>query len=395
MSSAVQLLNDLFAVQIHGESGDFSPVHKTNVRELQRGDRLVLLLAPQDVSVIRIKRPPLSHADMAQATPALLKDALDMDPNTVSCLLSQRSSVENGSAYGFVSLCDEKWINYVKQSLLSLQCKDVDIFPFFELIPSASGKCNFVVDFDELDAIAWRCGEYVGGGSSQIKESGVDHINDFCCSIAKIHGYGPEDVNILSTKLQNEFLQENWIGVTIQSLVESAVKGNEFDESLNFMGAKRISARSVSWQRFVPSRFLLVLILFVLIESFLAIFQRYQLQSQTELLTSAMFAAITGRDGEDAVSMGEEISLLPRAIRSIRYAKGENSDDDFNALLRVFTDSRSGIAPHQLRQISYKNSELFITADPKATFSLDPVKFPLYTVTKMRDGLWKISGSTP
>ena len=390
-ASTVKILNDFFAVQLHNGSDELNPVNKISVRDLRRDDRLVVLIAPQDVSVIRVRRPPLSHSDMLHATPALLKDALDIDTNAVISLMSRRSFVENGVAYGYISLCDQIWINYVKQYLLGLQCKNIDIFPFFEIIPSAKDKCNFLIDFDDLDCIAWRCGEHVGGGSAQLKNAGVDHANEFCGNIAKIHGFGPTEANIWSTILEHELLPVNWTGVKIKSLVENAVDGNKFDEALNFMGVKKLSIGINSWERYTPNRFLLFLILFVFIESVLVMYQHYRLQGQSKILTSALFEAIIGKERSNLNLMGEESALLHRAIRNIRYAKGENSDDDFDSLLRVAADSKNATLQNQLRQISYKNSALLITADPKATLFLDSNKFPSYTLNKVKDGVWKIS----
>ena len=109
--------------------------------------RVVLLLAAADVTLLRVKMPPLSPAKLQLALPNLLEDQILGDP--ADCVLAA-AAVQDGDGRRAVAVAQRAWLAGVVQALQALGARSVAALPAQLCLPLPVGGAAAAIEPDEV-----------------------------------------------------------------------------------------------------------------------------------------------------------------------------------------------------------------------------------------------------
>jgi general secretion pathway protein L len=100
-----------------------------------KSQRVVLLLAASDVTLLRVKVPPLSAARLKAALPNLVEDQLITDPS--DCVV-----VAGGLSEGLrtVAVVQRAWLDLLTKTLIAIGARQIAVLPAQLCLPYKTGE---------------------------------------------------------------------------------------------------------------------------------------------------------------------------------------------------------------------------------------------------------------
>lgn len=128
--------------------------------------RVVLLLAAADVTLLRVKIPPLSSARLKQALPGLVEDQILGDP--LDCVLLAAPSTPVGvgqDGMRTVAVVQRAWLEVLVKALLAQGARSIKALPAQLCLPLAPGCVAAAISGDENNLeLTLRQSQYEGYG---------------------------------------------------------------------------------------------------------------------------------------------------------------------------------------------------------------------------------------
>jgi general secretion pathway protein L len=109
--------------------------------------RVVLLLSAADVTLLRVKMPPLSPSKLQQALPNLVEEQILGDP--ADCVLAA-SSVQDGDGQRAVAVAQRAWLAAIVQVLQGLGAHGIAVLPAQLCLPLAPGGAAAAIEADDV-----------------------------------------------------------------------------------------------------------------------------------------------------------------------------------------------------------------------------------------------------
>ncbi len=340
-----------------------------------RAQRVVLLLAASDVTLLRVKMPPLTGARLKAALPNLVEDQLMSDP--AECIVVAGDMHEGVRT---VAVVQRAWMEILSRTLQGLGARNVSALPAQLCLPLAGGAASAAVGERGSDAdIAVRLGEQDGIGLSIAADQ-------------------PESVAFEVMQTVNAVVPQGQITLYVpQSRVV------DYKESLNIAPPlqERIAIHADNWQRWIagaaksaidlmsglgaatgprfnwkPWRWPLALLAAVLLVNIIGLNVDWlRMKREASVLSTGMIQTYRSAFPKETVII-DPLAQLRQKLAAAQRESGQVAPDDFVALAAAVGEAlaSAGKSGTVVAGVEYHDRSLTVKLKPDANVSLDQVK---------------------
>jgi general secretion pathway protein L len=333
-----------FAVVSHGSTierqgtASMSELSATAVKS----QHVVLLLAASDVTVLRVKVPPLSSARLKAALPNLVEDQLITDP--ADCVV-----VAGGVSDGLrtVAVVQRAWFDNLAKTFIALGVRHITALPAQLCLPFEPGQLGSVTAaIDEWGAeqnagidMTLRLSEHDGIGLAIMQEQNESAasaaLRTLCAVIpeAQITLYVPQSSVRACQEAVNETIAlskrinvsaDNWprwiAGANVTTL--------DLMAGLGLGAGPKLDWRAWRWPLALAAALLLVNIGALNIEW-------WRMKSEANALRETMIQIYKSAYPKESVII-DPIAQMQQKIASARHNSGLAAPDDFTAITAAF-----------------------------------------------------------
>ena len=363
--------------------------------------RIVVLLAASDVTLLHLKLPPLSANRLRAALPNLIEDQLISDP--AECVV-----VAGGSQGGLrtVAVVQRGWLQILLQTLNNLGARQIVALPSQLCLPLPSGGVAaaitpFGAEFD----LTLRFSEQDGLGlpllPDDLDAAPQDAIQTICAIVpsAPVALYVPQD-QVPAYQQAVELLLPLDQRVTVYADNWLRWIAGTRTTTLNLMtGLGVAGSPGLDWRRW---RWPVVLGMFLLLLNIGALnFEWWRLSREaTQLRTSMVQIYKTAYPKETVIV--DPAAQMRQKIAAAQHDAGQAAPDDFVALAAGFaaawanvqtTAGASGSKP-ALASLEYKERSLLVKPKAQPEVPLTQMKAALarqnLSLAQSAPGIWQI-----
>lgn len=361
---------------------------------VKRAQRVVLLLAASDVTLLRVKVPPMSAARLKAALPNLVEDQLMSDP--ADCVVVAGEVRDDMRTVGVVS---RKWLEILHKTVLALGARNIAALPSQLCLPYQPDIISAVATEQGADtAVAIRLSEQEGIGLSILPDQPESAAFEVMQSISALVPHGAIALYVPSTRLR------------------------DYEESLRIAPAlnERIALHSDSWQRWIdgadratldlmaglgaagpkldwrPWRWPLALAAALLATHVIGLNVDWlRMKREAEALRNGMVQSYRAAFPKETVII-DPLAQLRQKMATARRESGQLAPDDFLALSAAFGEawaaSGQGAAP--VASLEYRDRALTVKLKPGSNASIDKLESALaarnLSVSQAGAGVWQI-----
>jgi general secretion pathway protein L len=164
-----------------------------------RAQRVVLLLSASDVTLLRVKVPPMSVPRMRAALPNLVEDSLMTDP--ADCVIVPGGMHDDLRT---VAVADRGWIELLHKSLTALGARKISALPSQLCLPVPDGTVVAAVmeQGDDIE-VAMRLAPQDGMGLSILPDQPETAAFEVLQSISTVVPHAPVTLYVPQTRLRD------------------------------------------------------------------------------------------------------------------------------------------------------------------------------------------------
>jgi len=360
----------------------------------KRAQRVVLLLAANDVTLLRVKVPPMSAARLKAALPNLVEDQLMSDP--ADCVVVAGETRDDLRTVGVVA---RGWLEILHKTLLTLGARNIAAVPSQLCLPYQAGSVSAVATEQGSDiSVAIRLSEQEGVGLSILPDQPESAAFEVMQSISALAPQGQIALYVPPTRLR------------------------DYEESLHIAPAlnERIALHADSWQRWIegadrvtldlmsglgaagpkfdwrPWRWPLILAAAVLAVHVISLnIDWLRLKREAEALRNGMVQSYRSAFPKETVIV-DPLAQLRQKMAAARRDSGQLAPDDFLALSSSFGEawaaSGQGVAP--VASLEYRDRALTVKLKPGSNVSVERIESALaarnLSISQPSTGVWQI-----
>lgn len=340
-----------------------------------RAQRVVVLLAASDVTLLRIKVPPLSPARLKAALPNLIEDHLMSDP--ADCVVVAGASVDGLRT---VAVVQRGWLEIVSKTLTSLGARRMSAVPAQLCLPHEADAASAAITEQGTDIdVAVRLSEQDGIGlpitADQPELAPVEVIQSLCAVVphARITLYVPqakvrdyqETVGAVPALDERITLHaDNW-----PRWIAGAEK-NPLDLMAGFGMA---SGPSFNWR---PWRWPLGLAAAILVINAAALnIDWLRAKRESDALRMTMVQIYKSAYPKETVIV-DPLAQMRQKLAAAQRESGQVAPDDFVALAAAFGEAwgSAGQSPQSIAGIEYRERSLSVKLKPGINVSLEQMQ---------------------
>jgi len=340
--------------------------------------RVVLLLAASDVTILRMQVPPLSPARLKAALPNLVEDRLISD--TSDCVV-----VAGGTHDGMrtIAVMQRVWLDKLTNVLISLGARHISAVPAQLCLPYPGEQPGSVtaaiLDRKEADQnividMTLRLSEQEGiglaitpatnqGGEAEQNRSAVQ-----------------EAIQTLSTVVPQTtvtlYVPQPWVRAYQEIVNESVESGKHISVSADswshwiagagtatldlMQGLDKATVRKIDWQ---PWRWPLALAAAVLLVNAAALnVSWWKMKSESRTLRAAMIQIYKSAYPKESVII-DPIAQMQQKIAIAKHNSGQTAPDDFTAITATLGQAWTAVAgkPGAITAIKYHDRSLSVS----------------------------------
>ncbi len=361
---------------------------------VKRAQRVVLLLAAADVTLLRVQVPPLSATRLRAALPNLVEDQLMSDP--AECAVVAGESVDGLRTVGVVQ---RGWLELLNRSLQTMGARSVAALPAQLCLPWQADMVHAAVSEQGMDAeVAARLGAQEGIGLSVAAEQQEALAFEVIQSLVAVVPQAPltlyvpqarerdyrESLHIVPGLEQRMTLQadswQRWIAGANQA-------------RLDLMGGLNAAGgRSFDWR---PWRWPLALAVAVVAVNAAALNVDWlRARREADALNAGMVQSYRNAYPKETVIV-DPVAQMRQKLAAARRESGQLAPDDFIALAAAFGQawSESGqSAP--LAGLEYHDRSLVVKPPPGSAEPGERLRNALaahnLVLTPQAGGAWQI-----
>jgi general secretion pathway protein L len=341
-----------------------------------RAQRVFLLLAASDVSLLRIRVPPMSAAKLKAALPNMVEDQLITDP--AECVV-----VAGGSSEGLrtVAVVQRAWLDSLIQTFRSYGARQIAALPAQLCLPYEDGLVSAAVTEHGIDIdVTLRLSEQDGIGLPIMPEqpefAPYEVIEALVAVVpqAPVMLYVPRSAVPAYQQVTKEVNAANQrINIAVDEWSYWIAGANRVALDLT-AGLGAASGPSLNWR---PWRWPLTLAALVLVVNVAALnFDWWRLKSDAAALRANMTQIYKAAYPNETVIM-DPVAQLRQKIATARRVSGQAAPDDFTALTAAFAEawassgraSAAGIAG-----LEYRDRSLYVRLKPDAQAPAEQIK---------------------
>lgn len=331
---------------------------------VQQAQRVLLLLAPGDVTLLRVKVPPMSAARLKAALPNLVEDELMSDP--ADCVLVAGDAHDGMRT---VAVVQRGWLEILQRTLLGLGARSIAALPSQLCLPHQPGAASAATIEHGTDiAIAVRLSEHEGLGLTIVADQPESGAFDAMQSLAAVVPNTPIALYVPATRMQ------------------------DYDESLRIapMLQERITLHADSWQRWIDGadrtaldlmsglgatgpgfdwhrwRWPLVLAIAVLAINLVALnIDWLRLKREAEALRAGMVQTYRAAFPKETVIV-DPLAQLRQKLNSAQRDAGQVAPNDFLAMTAALSEAWSSVGKGAAPVASLEYRERVLTVKLKS-----------------------------
>jgi general secretion pathway protein L len=333
--------------------------------QLAQVQRVVLLLAASDVTLLRMPVPPLSAARLKAALPALVEDRLITD--AADCVLVATPEV---SGMRSIAVIERDWLQAVVASVRALGARQIVALPLQLALPlPAQGAAATVTEMQQQIDLAVRVSAFEGMGLPMVPLATAEGWEVEVCRAllslaaqqqivlsvpaARVDAYRHAAQSLAQEGMQIRVEEENW-----QQLAHGADR-----IALDLMaGLEDAASKAVNWQRW---RWPLVLAACLLLLNVLALnWDWWRLKSEAGDTRAAMLRTYKNAFPADSVVI-DPLAQARQKIAIAQRRNGQAAPHDFIALAATMGEAwaampAAGDSAKAIAALSYRDATLSV-----------------------------------
>lgn len=347
--------------------------------QIAKAQRVVALLAASDVTLLRVKVPPLSPAKLKLVLPNLVEDMILGDP--AECVIVA-GKLSDGMRS--IAVVQRGWINHLGKLLHGYGARQITALPAQLCLPDQpdavhAAVCEHAAGIDltlrlaEHEGIGLACG--IGENSSAAQET-IRALTAITPA-AQITLYAPQTS---LAAYQNEIQNSGNTRITVSADNWTHWIAGAAVASLDLMAEQRgSSGPKVDWRAW---RWPLVLSAMVLLVNIAALnFDWLHLKRETDALRAAMFQTYRAAFPNESVII-DPLAQMQQKIAAARHSAGQASPDDFTAMIASFgeawsTTTASAAGAPEIAAFEYRDRRLLVRMKPGAAAPTQQMKAAL------------------
>jgi general secretion pathway protein L len=362
---------------------------------VKRAQRVVLLLAASDVTLLRVKMPPLSGAKLRAALPNLVEDRLMTDPD--ECVVV---AGEMHAGMRTVAVVSRSWLELLVRTLQALGARSIGAIPSQLCLPHQDGAATAAIAEHGVEAdIAIRLAEQDGIGLSIVADQPEALAFEVMQSLSAVVPAAPVVLYVPQTRVRDyqESLHiapalEQRItlhGDTWQRWVLGAGKaGVDLMTGLGGSGGPKFDWKPWRWPLIIGTAVLLVNVIGLNVDWL-------RLKREATALSNGMIQTYRSAFPKDPVVI-DPLAQLRQKMAGAQRDSGQLAPDDFVALAAAFseawTTTGQGTAP--IAGLEYRDRSLTVKLKQGSAASMEQLSSALasrnLSLTQPSVGVWQI-----
>lgn len=385
-----QLFQALPCDVVNLTTDEHTSLPNVNATDIKSNDRIILLLASPDVSVFKLKVPPLSAVNLELAAPALLEEALGTSFINCTTVICNELIENDGVRYASIAVSDKSWIDGIKVYFSTSKCKTINIFPLYEIIPKDVSKCSFLLNFDQSNSISWRSGITAGGGAQLFASQEGIRSSAYIDSVIRANQSQSKDVTIYSANISMSWSLHNTVSVRLITLVKNLISKNLETKPVDFYASRKSSSLKFNSKNIKFNKFSIFMLVLFIINLLLLYAQHWKLDSRRIALKSELIGQLSGKD-IDAVPLEKTSEkFIKNVMVQLRYADGANEDNDFVYLENSLASFLGNKEQSSITVINYKDNILYVTLPEAVDIKNSNIEYLKIRISKIKPGYWKL-----
>jgi general secretion pathway protein L len=353
--------------------------------------RVVLLLAASDVTLLRVKVPPLSAARLKAALPSLVEEQLIADP--ADCAMA---AAPQPDGLHTVAVVQRRWLEQLAGSLAALGARKLTALPSQLCLPFQAGSVAAAVSYGAQDGsieLALRLSQQDGMGLPILAEQPQAPAPEVIQALRLIVPALPVTLYVppAETAVYQEAADAD---ISVQpDLWQHWIEGAR-PLALDLMPAVGgDSTSNIDWRRWRWPLALATLLAAVNIAALNIDWLR--LKREAETLRLSMIQTFKSAYPNETVII-DPTAQMRQKIAAARHDAGQAAPDDFTALAAAFGEAMSGAgkAAGSIAALEYRDRSLFVKMSPNAELPAAQLKSALasrnLTLAEAPGGMWQI-----
>jgi len=382
-----------FALASHGSSIErqgTAPLSELS-DTVAKAQRVVLLLAASDVTLLRVKVPPLSSARLKTALPNLVEDQLIADPS--DCVV-----VAGGLSEGLrtVAVAQRAWLDILVKTLIAFGARHIAALPAQLCLPYQSDQPGSVTaainDRDDAGQntgidMTLRLSEQDGIGLAIApeKDEPAAHvaIRTLCAVVpeAPVSLYVPQSLVRTYQEVVNDTVAQNKVapGKRISVSADnwsrwiSGASGTTLDlmAGLGLGTGPRLVWHAWRWPLAIAATILIVNITALNIDW-------WRMKSEASALRAAMIQIYKSAYPQESVII-DPVAQMQQKIAMAKHASGLPAPDDFTVITASFGEAWSSAAgkANSIASLEYRERSLYVRLKPGGEAPAQQIKAAL------------------
>jgi general secretion pathway protein L len=332
---------------------------------IAKSQRVVLLLAASDVSLLRIKVPPMSAARLKTALPNLVEEQIISDP--ADCVM-----VAGGTSDGLrsIAVMQRAWLEAIHKAFKGFGARNIVATPSQLCLPYQEGAVSAAINVQEADIdVTLRLSEHEGIGLPIMPEQPGSAVHEVVQSLSAVVPQGPITLYVPQEDVRNFQEAADSIGAPdprISVFADSwqhwiaGARGTPLDL---MPGLGAASGPSMNWR---PWRAPLALAAALLLINAVGLnFDWWRLKNEADGLRSAMTRIYKSAFPKETVIV-DPVAQMRQKIAAAKRDSGQAAPDDFTALAAAFGEAWSGVTQGRkpgesgIAGLEYRERSLFV-----------------------------------
>lgn len=335
---------------------------------IAKAQRVVLLLAASDVTVLRLQVPPLSAAKLKVALPNLVEEQLLCDPD--ECVIAASGMSEGLRT---IAVVERAWLEQLSQTFSAYGARHIEALPAQLCLSAQAGMVNAALDQRDGDIeLTLRLSEHTGIGMMIDHEPGTaaaqEVIRMLCALIpvapltlylpqAALHDYQQVLAETPAHQTRISLATDTWANWIAAARVATL-------DLMAGLGAK--SGAQLDWR---PWRWSLALAVAVLVINAGALnIDWWRMKSETRALRASMIQIYKSAYPKESVIIDPVAQMLQK-ITFARHDSGLAAPDDFTALTAAFGEAWASVVTTSgkntaIAALEYRDRALLVRLKP-------------------------------
>jgi general secretion pathway protein L len=335
---------------------------------MQKTQRVVLLLAASDVSLLRIKVPPMSAARLKAALPNLVEERIISDP--AECVM-----VAGAPSDGLrtVAVVQRAWLEAITKTFIGFGARNLVALPSQLCLPHQESGVSAAINEQEADIdVTLRLSQHEGIGLPIMPEQPGSVAHEVVEALSAVVPQGPIALYVLQAQVRSFQEAAGSIGAPEQRISVFADSWSHWIASAKGMpldlmpGLGAAGGPKLNWR---PWRAPLALAAAVLLINMVGLnIDWWRLRSEADALRTAMTRIYKSAFPKETVIV-DPIAQMRQKIAAAKRNSGQPAPDDFTALAAAFgevwnSSVRDRKASPAIAALEYRERSLFVRLKP-------------------------------